>query len=83
MPRCLHIYASGFQCSDESVEATDFCDAHQKVVDFEFERLEHSPLRRIFFRLVALVLLLLFLMPFIYTLRTLYLSSPAKAQEVW
>ena len=83
MPRCLHIYASGFQCSDDSVEPTDFCDAHQKVVEFEFERLQDSPVRKIFFRLVALVLLLLFLIPVFYSLRILYLGQPAKAQEVW
>ncbi len=81
MPRCLHIYASGFQCIDDSVEATEFCDVHQKVV--EFERLEDSPVRKLFFRLIALVLLLLFLIPVFYTLRNLYIGPPAKAQEAW
>jgi len=81
MSRCLHIYDSGMQCIDDSIEPTDFCEAHQKVVDFV--RLEDRPLRKIIVRLIALVLLLLFLIPFFYTLRSLYLGPPAKAQEVW
>jgi hypothetical protein len=81
MSRCLHIYDSGFQCIDETIEPTDFCESHQKVV--AFERLEDSPLRKLVFRLVALVLLLLFLIPLVYTLRSLYFDTPAKAQEVW
>ncbi len=81
MSRCLHIYDSGFQCTDETIEPTEFCESHQKVV--EFERLEDSALRKLVFRLVALVLLLLFLIPLVYTLRSLYLGPPAKAQEVW
>ena len=81
MPRCLHMYDSGFQCSDEAIESTDFCDAHQKIVDFE--RLRESPWRKLFYRLVALVLLLLFLIPFVYTIRNLYLGAPPKAQEAW
>ena len=81
MPRCLHMYQSGFQCVEDSVEPTDFCDSHQRIV--EFERLQDSPWRKIIFRLIALVLLLLFLIPFVYTLRALYVGPPAKAQEVW
>ena len=81
MVRCLHIYESGFQCVDDSIEPTDFCEAHQRIV--EFERLQDSRWRKILFRLIALVLLLLFLIPFFYTLRSLYLGPPAKAQEVW
>ena len=83
MSRCLHIYGSGFQCIDDSVESTDFCDAHQKVVEFEFERLEDPPLRKFLFRLIAMLLLLLFLIPIFYTLRNLYIGPPAKAQEAW
>jgi len=80
MSRCLHMYESGMQCVDESIEPTEFCEAHQKVVDFE--RLTDSPLRKLIIRAIALVLLLLFLIPFFYTLRSLYLGPPAKAQEV-
>jgi hypothetical protein len=83
MPRCLHIFESGFQCIGETVDPTDFCDAHQKVVAFETDRLEDSGWRKAFLRLVALVLLLLFLIPLYYTLRELYLGPRVKAQEDW
>jgi hypothetical protein len=82
MPRCLHIFDSGFQCIDDAVDPTDFCDAHQKVVAFESERLEDSWGRKAVFRVIALVLLLLFLIPLFYTLRDLYFGPPVKAQEV-
>ena len=80
MARCLHIFDSGFQCIDETVDPTDFCDAHQKVVPFEPEGLQDSVWRKAFLRFVALVLLLLFLIPLYYTLREIYLGAPAKAQ---
>jgi hypothetical protein len=83
MARCLHIYQSGFQCIDESIEASEFCESHQKVVEFEFEKLKDSPWRRLFLRVIALVLLLLFLIPFLDTLRGLYVGPPVKAQEGW
>ncbi len=83
MPRCLHIHESGFQCLGEALEATDFCDSHQKVVAFESERLVEPPWRKAFLRFVALVLLIMFLIPLFYTLRNLYLGPPVKAQEVW
>jgi len=59
------------------------CEAHQKVVAFESERLLDSIWRKAFFRLVALLLLLMFLIPLFYTLRDLYLGPPVKAQEDW
>jgi hypothetical protein len=65
------------------MDPTDFCEAHQKVVAFESERLEDSAWRKVFLRFVALVLLLLFLIPLFYTLRDLYLGPPVKAQEDW
>jgi hypothetical protein len=77
------MFDSGFQCVSETVEATDFCEAHQKVVAFESERLEESIWRKVLLRLVALVLLLLFLIPLFYTLKDLYLGPPVKAQEDW
>jgi hypothetical protein len=83
MPRCLHIYDAGFQCISETLDATDFCESHQKVVAFESERLTESPLRKAAFRLVALILLLMFLIPLFYSLRNLYWGPPVKAQEVW
>ncbi len=83
MPRCLHILDSGFQCIGETLDPTDFCEAHQKVVAFESERLEDSIWRKALLRFVALVLLLMFLVPLFYTLRDLYFGPPVKAQEVW
>jgi hypothetical protein len=80
MARCLHIYDSGFQCVGENVDETDFCEAHQKIVSFETE-LEDSGWRKTFFRFVALILLLLFLIPLYYTLKELYIGPPVKAQE--
>ena len=65
------------------MEPTDFCEAHQKVVAFESERLEESIWRKVLIRFVALVLLLLFLIPLFYTLKDLYLGPPVKAQEDW
>ena len=83
MARCLHMYDSGFQCGDETLDPTEFCEAHQKVVAFEFDRLEDSFWRKIVLRFVALILLLIFLIPLFYTLRDWYFGPPVKAQEVW
>jgi hypothetical protein len=77
------MFDSGFQCVSETMEPTDFCEAHQKVVAFESERLEEPMWRKFLLRLVALVLLLLFLIPLFYTLKDLYLGPPVKAQEDW
>ena len=77
------MFASGFQCVSEAVESTDFCESHQRVVAIDSERLEDSIWRKAFFRLIALALLLMFLIPLFYTLRDLYLGPPVKAQEDW
>jgi hypothetical protein len=81
MSRCLHIFDSGFQCIGETVGPTDFCEAHQKVVAFESERLEDSSWRKAFLRFVAFVLLLMFLIPLFYAMRDLYVGPQVKAQE--
>ena len=81
MQRCVHIYDSGFQCIGEAMDSSDFCEAHQKVV--AFEPLDESVWRKTFFRFVALLLLIIFLIPLFYTLRDLYLGPPVKAQEGW
>ena len=73
------IHESGFQCVDEALDDTGFCESHQRVVDFE--TLRDSPWRRTFIRIVALILLLLFLIPFLYTLRGFYAWRPVQAQE--
>ena len=75
------MFDSGFQCISETVESTDFCEAHQKVVAFESERLQDSGWRKVFLRFVAFVLLLMFLIPLFYTLRNLYIGPRVKAQE--
>ena len=75
------MYDSGFQCIGESLESTDFCEAHQKVV--AFVPLEESIWRKAVLRFVALILLLVFLIPLFYTLREWYFGPPVKAQEVW
>ena len=75
------MFDSGFQCIDEAIEPTGFCEAHQKVVAFEVERLEDSVWRKLLFRFVAFILLLLFLIPLFYTLKDLYIGPPVKAQE--
>jgi hypothetical protein len=77
------MFESGFQCISETLEPTEFCEAHQKVVSLEAERLEEPFWRKTLLRFVALVLLLMFLIPLFYTLRDLYLGPPVKAQEVW
>lgn len=77
------MFDSGFQCISEAMEPTDFCESHQKVVLLDSERLEDPIWRRMLLRLVALVLLLMFLIPLYYTLRDLYLGPPVSAQEVW
>ena len=82
MGRCLHIYESGLQCVDETLDLSDFCESHQKVVDFP--PLDDSPSRKFVVRFVALILLLLFLIPIVESLRLLYLGPPAaKGQEAW
>ena len=83
MGRCLHILDSGFQCIGEALDPTDFCEAHQRVVAFESDRLEDSVWRKTLLRFVALILLVMFLIPLFYTLRDLYFGPPVKAQEVW
>jgi hypothetical protein len=75
------MYDSGFQCVDETVDSTDFCEAHQKVV--AFDAVEEPAWRKALFRLVALILLIIFLIPLLYSLRNLYIGPPANAQEVW
>jgi hypothetical protein len=83
MPRCLHIFDSGFQCIGETIAPTDFCEAHQKVVAFESENIDDSSWRKTVLRFVAFVLLLMFLIPLFYTLRDLYVGPRVKAQEDW
>ena len=78
MPRCLHIYDSGFQCVDETVPDADFCADHDVR---SFERLEDPAWQRAFRRFVAFLLLIAFLIPLFYTLKNLYWDAPAAPVE--
>jgi hypothetical protein len=81
MSRCLHVHESGFQCVSEAIEPTEFCDAHQKVLPFEYSGTHNGS--KLLLRFVAFILLIMFLLPLIYSLRTLYFGPPVKTQEVW
>lgn len=80
MHRCSHLYESGRQCAEEAVPDSDFCEDHEFVHD-QFEPLPDHPLRKMLIRLAALFLLLTFLIPFYYTLKTLYLNQNIEVQE--
>jgi hypothetical protein len=75
------MYGSGFRCVGETMDETDFCDSHQKVV--AFPPLDEASWKKPLMRVVALILLIIFLIPLIFSLRNLYYGTPAKAQEVW
>ena len=80
MPRCTHLYESGPQCSEEALPGSDFCPDHEVIHDV-FEPLSDHPFRKFIMRVAALILLIAFLIPFYYTLRSLYLSQTIEAQE--
>ncbi|HEX4999544.1 MAG TPA: hypothetical protein VFY29_15055 [Terriglobia bacterium] len=80
MPRCLHIYESGVQCVDESVPDGDFCGDHD-VRSGGFDHLEEDAWRRVFRRFVAFLLLVLFLIPLLYSLKSLYWGPPQSPVE--
>jgi hypothetical protein len=78
--RCLHLYESGEQCASEVLQGSDFCEDHHLAAPGS-ERLEVHPLQRLAIRVVALILLLTFLIPFYFTLKAVYLELPARAEE--
>jgi hypothetical protein len=80
MQRCSHLYESGQQCSEESLPGSGFCGDHELIHD-AFEPLLDHPYRKLAIRLAALILLIVFLIPFYYTLKTLYLNQTIEAQE--
>ena len=63
----------------EALLGGDFCPDHDNAHVF-FEVGDY-PVRKLVTRVVALILLVIFLIPFYYTLKTLYLSPPIEAQE--
>ena len=60
---------------------SDFCENH--ISEVEFERLKDGPFRKLALKIVAVVLLLMFLVPVYYTLKALYASRPTQVQEGW
>ena len=81
MQRCLHLYRSGWQCDSEAAPGSGFCENHFSEV--EFERLRDRPFRKLTLKIVAVILVIMFLIPFYYTLKSLYASRPTQAQESW
>ncbi len=80
MQRCFHLYSSGQQCEAEALDGIDMCEDHA-VATGMFEGLSDHPVRKLALRIVAFTLLLIFLVPFYYTLKALYLSAPVELQE--
>ena len=80
MQRCSHLYEAGQQCSGEALSGSGFCSDHEVIHD-AFEPLSDHPYRRLVIRLAAVILLIIFLIPFYYTLKTLYLNQIIEAQE--
>ena len=80
MFRCAHLYESGAQCSLDVLEGSDFCPDHQPDVPYDDDLGDH-PVRKLVARFVALLLLLIFLIPFYYTLRAVYLEFPIAVEE--
>ena len=56
--RCMHLEESGGQCPMEAVEGTQLCADHTRFLDPDNEPDKRAPL---LYRLVALMLLLIFL----------------------
>jgi len=80
MQRCSHLYESGQRCSEEALPGSGFCSDHEIIHD-AFELLSDHPWRKRIIRLAALILLIIFLIPFYYTLKSLYLNQTIEAQE--
>ena len=81
MKRCFHLYRNGWQCQTEALPGSGFCEDH--ISEVEFERLQYGSTRKLALRVVAFILLLMFLIPFYYTLKSLYRNQPNSVQEVW
>ena len=80
MQRCVHLYLSGQQCDRETFPGGDFCEDHADAHSFSDE-IEEQPFKKLVVRVVALLLLVMFLIPIYYTLRTLYLGPRVQVQE--
>ena len=80
MQRCVHLYGSGRQCASDVVPGTDLCEDHA-ITDAMPDGLVDHPIRKLALRLVALILLLVFLLPVYYTMKALYGTVPVELQE--
>ena len=80
MQRCVHLYLSGQQCDREAFPGDDFCEDHVDVHPLNDE-LGEPPIRKLVVRVVALILLVMFLIPIYYTLRSLYVGPQVQVQE--
>jgi hypothetical protein len=84
MHRCSHLYESGRQCAEPAFEGSDFCTDHAEVPaawDGTFEPLGPSGFERFVMRVAALLLLLIFLIPFYYTVKSLYSTFAVELGE--
>ena len=80
MHRCAHLYESGRQCSESALAGGDFCEDHAILPD-TFDRDEPSGLGRFVKRVAALLLLIIFLIPFYYTVKSLYTTFAVELGE--
>ena len=81
MRRCFYLYRSGWRCESEALPRGDFCESH--ISEVEFKKLKEAPFRKLSLKIVSLILLIMFLIPFYYTLKSLYASRPIQAEEGW
>lgn len=81
MNRCSHLYRSGWRCEEEAIPGRDFCEDH--ISDVEWKRVKANPIKKMGMRVIALLLLIMFLVPFYYTLKFLYESRPTEIREGW
>lgn len=78
--RCSHLYETGQQCSEAPLPESGFCLDHETIHD-AFEPLTDHPFRKLMIRVAAVLLLIAFLIPFYYNLKSLYLSQTTEARE--
>ncbi len=81
MHRCAHLYESGRQCCRFALDGRDFCEDHAILSDV-FDRDEAGGFRRLVTRIAALVLLIIFLIPFYYTVKSLYTTFAVELGDV-
>jgi hypothetical protein len=81
LKRCSHLYESGQQCSDDALPESGFCIDHETIHD-AFEPLVDHPFRKLLLKVAAGLLLIAFLIPFYYTVKSLYLSQTTVTPEV-